>query len=216
MTFDSLQTHLRHVDLQQFGWNSQKKAAPETRNELSNVEIQRCKPKLAAILILIYRKNDSWYFVLTERHEYEGKHSAEISFPGGKIEFYDEHLAQTALRECNEELGTSFSVHESIIPLNSLYIPPSNFLVFPFVHIINEELEFVPQISEVKNIVEVDLQHFILHSKLEMVSIDKYSSSFQTPAFIIQQNVVWGATAMILSEFKDILCSNPTFISTKS
>ena len=162
--------------------------------------------KKSAVLILLYPKNNIIYSVLILRPKYNGTHSGQVSLPGGKYEKCDNDFSDTALRETNEELGVDASKINIIGALTKLYIPPSNYIVFPFIGYLNEEPLFIPDKKEVTEIIEFPVSKLmddgIIKSKQFSV---RNNISFTAPYFDINGNVVWGATAMILSEFKEIL-----------
>ena len=160
----------------------------------------------AAVMMLFYPKNNSTHLVLIVRNSYEGVHSAQIAFPGGKCEFEDENFACTALRETHEEIGIRPDKIEILKPFTELYIPPSNFMVHPFLGICKEEPVFIPQPSEVAHIIELPLTTFL---NAAIVVDEKLSTSYadniSVPAFKIEEYIVWGATAMMLNELKEVL-----------
>ena len=183
------------------------KMAPINRMEdLKNMDFSRKNPRIAAVLMLFYPKNDQTNLVLILRNAYEGIHSAQVGFPGGKYEQEDEDLIFTALRETHEEIGINPKTIEIVKSFTKLYIPPSNFLVHPFLGISKEELIFVADPVEVAAVIELPLSVFL--SEDTVVNSDvktSYSSNSAVPAFKIQDHIVWGATAMILSELKEVL-----------
>jgi 8-oxo-dGTP pyrophosphatase MutT (NUDIX family) len=183
------------------------KMAPINRMEdLMNMDFSKKNPRIAAVLMLFYPKNDQTHLVLILRNAYEGIHSAQVGFPGGKYEQEDEDLTFTALRETHEEIGINPKTIEIVKSFTKLYIPPSNFLVHPFLGISKEELIFGADPVEVAAVIELPLSVFL--SENTVVNSDvitSYSSSSVVPAFKIQDHIVWGATAMILSELKEVL-----------
>lgn len=182
------------------------KMAPIERLEsLKNINIDK-KPRIAAVMMLFYPKNDTVHLVLIVRNSYEGIHSAQIAFPGGKYELEDENFAETALRETHEEVGIHPEKIEIIKPFTELYIPPSNFMVHPFLGISKEELVFVAQASEVANIIELPLTVFLDDALVVDTNLStSYADNINIPAFKIEDHIVWGATAMMMSELKDVL-----------
>ena len=166
--------------------------------------------KLACVLILIYPKNNEWHILLVRRASSEtDSHSSQISFPGGRFEDTDYSYSDCALRETHEEVGLDPSVVGIIGELSSLYVFASNFLVYPFVGFTSNEPEFLPDAGEVEYILEVPLKEL-----MESRNVKKKSMTLSTgiavdnvPYFNLNGEVVWGATAMILSELKDILDS---------
>jgi len=164
-------------------------------------------PKPSAVLILVYPKEEEPHFVLTQRHAYKGVHSKQVSFPGGKQEQSDRTLIETALREANEEIGVIPNEVEVLGQLTDIYIPPSGFLVTPVVGIIERKPIFKIDPYEVDYIIESPVKRLYDADviKEEKIPIGLSKIEVKTPYFDIQNHVVWGATAMILSELKAML-----------
>lgn len=183
------------------------KMAPFERIEsLKNIDIENKNPRTAAVMMLFYPKNGVTHLVLIVRNSYEGVHSGQIAFPGGKYEKEDKDFKETALRETQEEVGISPEVMEIIKAFTPMYIPPSNFMVYPFLGICNDEICFVPDPSEVAQIIELPLSVFLSDAIVIDANLStSYAQNINVPAFEIEGHVVWGATAMILSELKDVL-----------
>jgi 8-oxo-dGTP pyrophosphatase MutT (NUDIX family) len=183
------------------------KMAPLERiDALKNGIFDNKKSRKAAVMMLFYPKNGRTHLVLIVRSSYEGTHSSQIAFPGGKFEPEDEIFANTALRETHEEIGILPGNIEIIKPFTQLYIPPSDFMVHPFLGICREEIIFIPDPNEVANIIELPLSVFLSDEIIinaEMVT--SYAGKISVPAFKIEEHIVWGATAMMLSELKDVL-----------
>jgi 8-oxo-dGTP pyrophosphatase MutT (NUDIX family) len=183
------------------------KMAPKERiKELQNLDFKAKNPRIAAVMMLFYPKNDKTHLVLIVRNAYNGVHSSQIAFPGGKYEITDADFEETALRETHEEVGVFPDKIEIIKHFTPMYIPPSNFLVHPFLGIAKEELAFFPDIREVASIIELPLSVFLDDEIIiEATLSTSYAANVSVPAFNIQNHVVWGATAMILSELRDVL-----------
>jgi 8-oxo-dGTP pyrophosphatase MutT (NUDIX family) len=183
------------------------KMAPLERLEsLKNIYLENKNPRIAAVMMLFYPKNERTHLVLIVRKTYEGVHSAQIAFPGGKYELDDDNYAETALRETHEEVGIHPDKIEILKPFTELYIPPSNFMVHPFLGISTEELVFVPEPSEVAEIIELPLSVFLSDSIIVDTNLStSYADNINVPAFKIENHIVWGATAMMLSELKEVL-----------
>lgn len=184
-----------------------KKMASLERYESLELDFSTYKsPKKAAVLLLVYPKFGQANIVLIERNAYEGVHSSQIAFPGGKVEISDVDLSDTALRETEEEVGVLKEQITILKPFSQVYIPPSNFLVSPFLALATNELHFSLDPHEVKDIVEFPLQLLLNDAILTEVKMKtSYSNEILVPAYKIDKHIVWGATAMMLSELKELL-----------
>jgi len=183
-----------------------KMAPAERADALKNIDLKEKDPRIAAVMMLLYPKKGKTHLVLIVRNAYNGVHSSQIAFPGGKYETFDANYEETALRETHEEVGVSPEKIEVIKHFTPMYIPPSNFLVYPFLGISNEELLFYPDIKEVADIIELPLNVFLNDEIIIDATLStSYASNVMVPAFNIQNHVVWGATAMMLSELREVL-----------
>lgn len=183
------------------------KMAPLERIQaLKNLDINAKNPRIAAVMMLFYPKNEKTHLILIVRNAYNGVHSSQIAFPGGKYELTDRDYQETALRETSEEIGVLPEKIEIIKHFTPMYIPPSNFLVHPYLGIAKEELSFYPDAREVASIIELPLSVFLDDEiMIETTLSTSYGNDILVPAFYIQNHIVWGATAMILSELIDVL-----------
>ena len=190
------------------GEASQIKMSPPYRLELMEHNRTLMKTaKQAAVLALFYPNlQNETHLILILRKTYKGVHSAQVGFPGGKLEETDSDLKFTALRETQEEVGVSIDVVEVLKQLTPMYIPPSNFTVHPFFGITHQTPNFIKQDEEVEDLIEVPLLHFLDESTVFTTSVPtSYKLDVEVPAFKLNDHVVWGATAMMLSEVKDLL-----------
>ena len=176
--------------------------APPFREELIARSLVDARPRMAAVLIPITLRADQIHIVLTKRCAYPGVHSAQISFPGGKMERGDEHLQATALRETQEELQIAVTQLELLGALTPLYIPPSNFWVHPFAAVIhNPPNIWTPKPDEVDQVLEPSLQQ-LLKPEIRIQRETQTSEGKQeVPGFQLDDHFIWGATAMMLEEF---------------
>jgi 8-oxo-dGTP pyrophosphatase MutT (NUDIX family) len=183
------------------------KMAPLERIEsMKNLKIETKNPRTAAVMMLFYPKNGVTHLVLIVRNSYQGVHSAQIAFPGGKYEPRDQIFANTALRETHEEIGIPPDSIEIMRPFTQMYIQPSNFMVHPFLGICREEIIFNPDTNEVAEIIELPLSVFLGDDIIVSVNLStSYAENISVPAFKINEHIVWGATAMMLSELKEVL-----------
>ncbi|PCI07736.1 MAG: coenzyme A pyrophosphatase [Flavobacteriaceae bacterium] len=187
------------------GLKAQFKLAPEIRKRYSDDMIHANNPRASAVLALFYpdTKNET-RFLLTLRASYNGTHSAQISFPGGKKEKNDTDLEQTALRETFEEVGVDSNRIKIIKQLTDAYIPPSNFLVTPYIGVQNKTPTFTPN-NEVDTIIEVKLADLLDDKNVVIRKMNtSYMQNADVPCFKLNDYIVWGATAMILSEIKQL------------
>jgi 8-oxo-dGTP pyrophosphatase MutT (NUDIX family) len=133
-------------------------------------------------------------------------HSSQVGFPGGKYEDEDPGLEYTALRETFEEVGVPIATMNVLKALTKLYIPPSNFTVSPYLAITAQTPQFVKQDDEVEDLIEVSLSHFLDDTNRSQVNVmTSMNIELEVPAFTLNGHIVWGATAMMLSELKDLL-----------
>ncbi len=161
-----------------------------------------------SILILIFPKNKKINIVLIQRATYPGVHSDQISFPGGKFENGDKNLIDTALRESHEEIGVTVKDIRIMGTLTPLFIPVSNIEVHPAVGYILYEPVFKPDKTEVKSIIETPLDYLLRPDIVKKKTTVIQNMNIQIPYYNFSGRHIWGATAMILSEFLEIIKSN--------
>lgn len=188
------------------GLDSQFRLAPKMRLKYSAEKITASNPKKAAVLALFYpNENNETCFLLTQRARYNGTHSAQISFPGGKIEASDKNLAQTALRETFEEVGIKQELITIVREITDVYIPPSNFLATPFLAY-SEQKPLLSINHEVDHTFDVKLADLLDDTNISSINITtSYANKVDVPCFKLNNYIVWGATAMILNEIKELL-----------
>lgn len=163
----------------------------------------------AAVLALLYPRDQQWHIVLIERtsRHPQDRHAGQISFPGGRREPADLTLEQTALREAEEEVGVDPEQVTILGKLSELYIGVSDFLVHPYVGFSETTPTFVPQPSEVNDILQVPFDHFLQTETLRAKDMTVRGNVLlrEVPYFDLQGKVLWGATAMIMSELLAIV-----------
>jgi 8-oxo-dGTP pyrophosphatase MutT (NUDIX family) len=189
------------------GEEAQYRMAPSYRPRLSKTEIELLRPRVSGVMLLLYEKNEDLNIVFTQRKQYDGVHSGQMSLPGGKKDEGDFDLVQTALRETKEEIGVEENVIEVLGALTELYIPPSNFLVHPVVGFSDEIISFNPDKKEVEKVVEIPVEFFLNRKSINLETEIKLfnGTSVKVPAYIYDDHIIWGATAIILSEFTYVL-----------
>lgn len=193
----------RNQDLVLPGWEAQQKMAPSYRVKYEWNDILKQNPRRAAVLILMYEEDGIIKFPFFLRNEYKGVHSNQISLPGGSYEEEDQTYEVNAKRETAEELGLNFDDIEIVKNLSEIYIPPSKFLVYPFIGYYKGIPDFHPDEIEVKEIITLTLDQ-LLDDQLEGIQeVSTFFGPFEVPAFNLKdKQFIWGATAMILKEFK--------------
>jgi len=191
------------------GFNAQRIMAPMARLSADDyLRSGQINPRQGAVLALIYPDQDRFYLCMMKRPQYQGVHSGQISFPGGKMELSDPDLLHTALREAHEEVNIQ---PEDIIyttTLTQVYIPPSNFLVSPFLALGRHKPRFLPDALEVEAILQLPLDELFDEKRIESGNIPSSLGIIKNyPYFNFSVGQVWGATAMISSEIRSLLSS---------
>jgi 8-oxo-dGTP pyrophosphatase MutT (NUDIX family) len=175
--------------------------------ELKRIAKERNTAKKAGVMALFYpAENLETHLILILRKTYNGVHSAQVGFPGGKMEKEDKNIQATALRETEEEVGVAPDDISVLKKLTEIYIPPSNFFVQPFLGITMATPKFVPQEEEVEALIEVDLMDFMDDGNIITKTLStSYATNIEVPAFKFNGQIVWGATAMMLNEVREML-----------
>lgn len=191
----------KHLEQNLPGEKAQFKLAPETRptGHPNDNTIE------AGVLILIYPDEQGIpTTVFMKRPEYEGHHSAQISFPGGKSEITDKNIIETALRESFEEIGIKPGLVEVIGTLTPLFIPVSNFLVHPIIGFTKRKPAFILDKNEVDYLIVCPLLK-LLKAEIKETIMHINRTSYNVPYYDINNEVIWGATSMIVSELIEVL-----------
>ena len=185
------------------GIAAQIRLAPEYRVE----SLRAATPadaRAAGVLLLLYPDSSGWCFPLMKRVEDGLVHGGQISLPGGSQE-PGESLRETALREACEEIGAACAEAKVLGQLSTLYIPPSNFLVTPMVGCVERRPDFCCDPREVAELIEVPLSTLFDRDVVKREPWSLRGVTVEVPFFQIGPHKVWGATAMILSEFSMLL-----------
>ena len=160
----------------------------------------------SAVLILLYLEDNEIHFFLTKRSNELEHHKGQISLPGGTQE-ENEELTHTALRETQEEIGinkTSISIIGSMPPL---FVPVTGFMIHPFIGYSSNKLEPTPDPSEVEAIFSVNISDLLNETNQTIEKRNIRGYDVEVPYFKLNNYEVWGATSMILSEFRDLIKS---------
>lgn len=181
-----------------------KLSPPERAALLQKIDLTVHNPREASVVMLAYPHHDEARLALIRRNSYKGVHSSQVAFPGGKIEA-NETPQSAALRETEEEIGVPTSQIAVLRAFTPVYIPPSNFLVHPFLAVCHETPQFQPDPREVAEIVALRITDLMNDDNVRLHTMDTaYSRNIEVPALVVGDTVIWGATAMILSELKDV------------
>lgn len=203
---DAFATKLKRVLAEPLpGVSAHQKLASHQVIDARSIIKQVKNPRFGSVLILLYEHQNTLFTSLMMRPQYEGVHSGQVSFPGGKRED-DESPLETALRESHEELGIIPSEVEIIGELSEIYISPSRFLVTPFVGKAQKRPNFQLDPFEVESLIEVPLSVLFNDNiqSVQQITLPMGRGLYQAPCFEYDNHIIWGATAMIISEFKTI------------
>ncbi len=153
-------------------------------------------------MCMLHSKGNQWHITYIERTvQAQDKHSGQISFPGGKMEDQDDSLASCAIRETQEELGIDGGSLEVVGSLSPLYVYASDFMVYPFVGILDFEPSYRSQKSEVARIIEMPLTYFMQKGRVQYTDLELRETTLRNvPYFDLEGKILWGATAMITKE----------------
>jgi 8-oxo-dGTP pyrophosphatase MutT (NUDIX family) len=186
---------------------SQMKMVPAIRQKEMEKRSWDNSARKAAVLICFYPDGEEdIHLALIRRNDYDGVHSGQISFPGGKYEEDDRDLTHTALREAEEETNILMKSVDVLGEITSVYIPPSNFIVSPVVGCTPKKPDFIAEKSEVQEILSISIKDLLDPANRQVKDIPhREYNIIDVPCFYIQGHIIWGATAMILSEMLDVI-----------
>ena len=188
------------------GEESHAKMSPIKR-PISDVFKERSAIRESAVAVILYPNKHEIECLLIQRPEYDGNHSGQISFPGGKKDNEDTHLEHTARRETFEEIGIHPSMGQLIGQLTEVYIPISNFLVQPIIYYHEKLPKLVRDKREVAEIFSFSLSELLNEECFSTMKVKLLSENNGTivPCFMLGGKKIWGATAIILNEFRELL-----------
>lgn len=179
---------------------SQNKMAPAAPREYYPAEFTG----KAGVLILLFPHNGELSIVLIKRTEYPGPHSGQVSLPGGKAEKTDSSQIDTALREAREETGIDTGKVNVLGTLTPLYIPVSDTEVLPVVGYTGKQPQFKINAREVEYLIQIPVKHLAGKTLITERDLRIRDQVIRAPGYLINNEYIWGATAMILSEFTDV------------
>jgi len=163
---------------------------------------------IACVMLLLFPSQGQWNVIYIKRSDNNpnDRHAGQVSFPGGKMEEIDESYEACALRETYEEIGIPQDKIGIIGTLSSLYVHVSNFMVYPYVGFVTSDLDLQLQASEVKDVIIMPLDELRDKEIIKKGPVQLYNgSTLDVPYYDLAGNKLWGATAMITSEFLNII-----------
>ncbi|WP_208506459.1 CoA pyrophosphatase [Roseivirga sp. E12] len=187
------------------GRSAQETMAPRPISERRFQEDPNNPARPGGVMVLLYPKNGDIYIPLTKRPVYTGAHSGQVSLPGGKVEQTDRDIVHTALRETQEEIGVANESIEVIGQLSELFIIASNFKVFPTVGVLRSPPNLIPDAREVTRVLTPSIRELRDLSRRSTKTMHFPPYTIESPYFDVEGEVVWGATAMILSELVHVI-----------
>lgn len=177
----------------------------------SAVEARAMNPpaKESAVIFPLYRRAEQWHTAFMKRPSKQGVHSDQLSFPGGRLEAGETHL-EAALRETYEEVGIQPENWKILGGLSSLFIPPSHFVVQPFLAMGPDDPTFSFSESEVAEWIEYPIERLLMPGIIARkdIFVSKYNRTFESGYFDIQGHTLWGATAIMVQEFRSLFGLN--------
>jgi 8-oxo-dGTP pyrophosphatase MutT (NUDIX family) len=186
------------------GRAAQYRMAPQPRPGAEHGDDPAPDARRSGVLILFYPHAGEIYFPLILRPTYRGVHSGQVSLPGGRQEPEDADLTVTALREAQEEIGVPPASVEVVGALSTLYIAPSNSLVQPVVGCMRARPVFAPDPYEVALLIEAPLKDFLNPANYRTETWEFPNRQASVPIYGVQNQIIWGATAMILGELLEL------------
>ncbi len=178
------------------------KCMPFERPTPQKAEAQGIALRYASVALPVFVKDGAWHIALMKRTEYPGVHSGQISIPGGEVEAHDADRLATALREFEEEMGVDLSQAPIVQGLSERFIPPSRFVVTPFVALLEGEPEWEVDPAEVARVLTLPVSALLDDRSMQSVPIEiKRGVRVELPAYQWDGEVIWGATAIMLTEF---------------
>lgn len=187
------------------GTESHYKLAPLINGEHFRTFVPSPDAYNSSVLLLLREYESKVQILFTLRSSNMKSHKGQISFPGGRVE-ENETFVDAAIRETYEEIGIRPNNIEIIKELSTLFVPPSNAIIHPFVGLLKQETEFILNPDEVEDAFWVDIEYFLDINNKEVEQWQFNGKSVDVPLWRIHpKQVLWGATAMILSEFIDII-----------
>ncbi len=160
----------------------------------------------AAVIVALCETEVGYCIPLTVRSDKVGDHRGQVSLPGGRLEPYESPW-HAAVREFHEELGAEVDQIELITPLTSIYVYASNHNVQPYLALYSGKSSFLPNSDEVSRLIMLPCKELVEEEALIVGTMQRGTSLYDAPGFKLDDQFVWGATALILGEVAEILRS---------
>jgi len=186
------------------GGKSHRKMLPPGR-ELEPSHGVQGEVRQSGVLLLLFPSDAELFLCLIKRPSTMKDHAGQIGFPGGKCEQDDANPLQTALRESMEEIGIQPTHVEILGALSPLYISVSRFLIHPFVAWSHSKPRFNLCSGEVEKLLLFPFLQLLKGLHPVATGVETHSGRLMAPSLIHEGEIIWGATAMILSEFADVM-----------
>ena len=180
---------------------------PSGRRPSSEAKKKATNIRESAVAIVMYDVGEGYEIILIQRPDYIGAHGGQISFPGGKRDLEDQDLKATAMRECKEEIGICLEEAQFLGQMTPVYIPVSNFHVEPYLFYYPQTPLFKKDEREVSAVFSISMDDLLHDGTISKMEIDIKGDRIykDIPCFLINEKKIWGATALILSELKQVL-----------
>ena len=203
--YSSVKTFLKEALLGELpGLAAHRKLLPPGRR-LKTFEHELSTVKLSSVLLLLFHEGERLYICLMKRPSTMRHHPGQISFPGGKVEKEDVSAEMTALREAREEVGIDPSSIEILGKLSDLYVEVSKFSIQPFLAWADKKPYFILNSGEVEELILFPISDFVTEETISETELETFSGTLRVNYYTYKGEVIWGATAMILSELFEIL-----------
>lgn len=181
----------------------QKMLPPGRRLKTHESETSQVKP--SGVLVLLFPEGGQIYLCLIKRPSTMTHHPGQISFPGGKVEKDDLSAEMAALREAHEEVGIDPSYVKIIGKLSELYVEVSKFLIHPFIAWCDKKPDFIVNKAEVDELILLPINELVTNETILETDMDTITGRLRIRYYPFNSQIIWGATAMILSELIEIL-----------
>lgn len=177
-------------------------APPGRKLRMTDFDRKQVRP--SSVLLLLFPHQGRLFTCLTKRSAEISTHPGQISFPGGKIE-QGEAPEVAALREAQEEVGLDPAEVQLLGRLSDLFIPVSQFVIYPFVGWIDHKPDFKLNVAEAEKLLLFPIETKNWEKQRQMISLSTFKGDMEVPCFRYENETIWGATAMIIAEFFDII-----------